>query len=220
MTNKNVKSILKKLKKDELIEILTEICADNKNIKEKLLLKYDCSAKDSTKKLERILDKIINKYGGYEGYIPYEKIENFIDEMGSVLNTLGEHKSAKVNVMNAILFYKKLIEVYTYMDDVESEVHELIELSIEEVGIAMLSNKDFEFKIKEEILKEIIKWIFNELFDYSEGSVEEFWQKVIEFAKDKKMKESLKEELKLQIVDLKSDEIDKKELLKKYLMMV
>ena len=73
MAKKNLRDVFNELEKEDLIEILMQICDKDKIIKNKLLFEYVQAVSMTTKQLEKLMDKIIKSYAGRYKFVEYKK---------------------------------------------------------------------------------------------------------------------------------------------------
>ena len=101
MKKTNIKEVLTTLIKEELIDMLMQIYDENKIIKDKILLDAKICLKDeksleiNKNNLDRIINDIFETYDDGSGYIEYDDMEAFSDELEEILDMLSEHEDVK-----------------------------------------------------------------------------------------------------------------------------
>ncbi len=85
-----LKEVLQQLPKEELIGIIMDVARKDAFLRNPLLLKY--AKVDEQQELEncrRLIQSIVRKYAGRDGFIPYGSTADFTREMGEVFEKVG-----------------------------------------------------------------------------------------------------------------------------------
>lgn len=113
-----IKDRLNKISKDELINVLTDLCRDNK-IKEKMNNRLNVLLNKNYDALS-IIDSIIDGYSDCDGYINYYSCYNMCMEIVDVINNeyeCFEKDNSITHIQNLILINRKLINIMDCCDD-------------------------------------------------------------------------------------------------------
>lgn len=117
-----IKDILQELTKDELVKIIEEIANNDKVFKNTIMFKY---SKDNNinnlDSCEKFMDLIINKHSDRSGFISYEYVEAFVNDLDELLVKIKSVYEEDKNYLLAldIIFavLGKGIELFDYTDD-------------------------------------------------------------------------------------------------------
>jgi hypothetical protein len=124
-------SMLKSLKKDELIRIILEITDDNPDIKKQLLFTYS-----ATKNELSASDKLIKEYirrASRKGFIEWNQVDDALQGAEMVLEK-AQSKIAEGDVKNAVLLgitvLSNIVDMIQYSDDSNGSIGGAISWSI------------------------------------------------------------------------------------------
>ena len=167
MAKKDIRAVFNGLKKDELIEILMQICEKDKIIKEKLLFEYAESSSVGKKKLESVIDKVIKKYAGRHEFIEYREVGYFANDMFEILDKVTQNTNIKDNLTNTLIFMTKAIESFQFADDSNGDIGDLVYSCLENLQNQAVTVSEENDKSRNEIFSEILKYTENEVLDFS-----------------------------------------------------
>lgn len=164
-----IQEVLKDLSQEELIAIVAEVAERDKMFKNSLLLKYgkgDHSGKiQSCKKL---IQSIVKKYTGREGFIPYRETNGFATEMLMLLEDNVGTQNDPVALEIALLVLAECVEAFQYADDSNGDIGMLVAAVLEGIGIIASSQESSDPAVQEQY--------FTRLLTMSKSSVFEGWE--------------------------------------------
>ena len=187
----NIKDILNNLSQEELVNIILDITSNNIDIKEKLIRKYsEVDSKSEIKKCEKLINSIVKKYLYRDGFISYRDTNNFINELGAVLDRANDVKDKTLALEIAFMVLNEGINSFQYSYDSDGEISVLINEVLDLINYIVITSK--ELNLRKKIFDKIFNFIDNECFeDWNEYEID-LLRICLEFSDDKTMREKLK----------------------------
>lgn len=163
----DLKATLENLSKGKLIDILVELADEDPVLHNELLFNYSIY-EDEQQEIEhckRLMDSIISKYLGREGFITYRSVGDFAGEMSGVLSKVDNLEDPLIAMKIARLLLTEGIKAFQYADDSNGDIGSLIDETVNKmVGIARSS-----LSVEEQ------KGLFEELIHLSKSDVFDGW---------------------------------------------
>ncbi|WP_346938485.1 hypothetical protein [uncultured Clostridium sp.] len=205
-----INEVLNKLSKEELINIIVHITKADTTLRNSIIFKY--SKGDDTRELEKckkLMDSIVRKYTGREGFIGYREIYGFVSEMKGLLEKVEDTNNPLLALDIAFLVLEEAIEAFQYADDSNGEIGSLVSEIIDLIQEVMIEGRDLDINIRENI--------FNKLLIKSDSTVFDEWEEYridilsvcAEFADIEDFREKLRIKIKYFINKNSNDEYEK-----------
>ena len=160
-------SMLKGLKKEELIKIILEITDDNPDIKKQLLFTYSATTNELSDS-----DKLIKEYirrASRKGFIEWNQVDSALQGAEMVLEK-AHSKIVQGNYKNAVLLgitvLSNIVEMIQYADDSNGSIGGAISWSIRIIDQAISKGVEFiPLHEQSELFEVIVKEAMNEQYD-------------------------------------------------------
>ncbi|MBH9967306.1 SWIM zinc finger family protein [[Bacillus] enclensis] len=120
--------VLKGLSKEELTDIIVDITNQDPALENALLVKF--SKGDNQQDLDgcrRLIDSIIRKYTGREGFIRYRLTRGFVTEMEEVAEKARQVEDTLLALEIAFLLFEEAIGAFQYADDSDGDIGSLVD---------------------------------------------------------------------------------------------
>jgi len=160
-------TILKSIKKDELIRIILEITDDNPDIKEQLLYTYSPTKNELTASDKLIKESI--RRASRKGFIEWNQVNNALQGAEMVLEKAqskivqGDFKQA---VLLGLTVLSNVVEMIDYSDDSNGSIGAVISWCIHIIDQAISSGFEFgHLQEQSELFEAIVKEAMNEMYD-------------------------------------------------------
>ncbi|MCM3636650.1 hypothetical protein M3152_02875 [Sporosarcina luteola] len=128
----DLKTVLESLSKVELIDILLHLADDDPNFHNELLFNHaTVDEQQEIARFKRIIDSIIEKYTGREGFITYKYVGDFTNELSAVLNKVESVKNPLIAFEIAQGLLIEGIKSFQYADDSSGNIGYLLDQTIE-----------------------------------------------------------------------------------------
>jgi hypothetical protein len=160
-------SMLKSLKKEELIRIILEITGDNPDIKKQLLFTYSPTKNELTAS-EKLIKEFIRR-ASRKGFIEWNQVNNALQGAEMVLEK-AQSKIVQGDFKNAVLLgitvLSNVVEMIDFSDDSNGSIGAVISWSLHIIDQAISSGLDFvPVQERSEIFEVIVKEAMNEMYD-------------------------------------------------------
>jgi hypothetical protein len=162
--------VLDNLSKNELIDIIVNLTKNDATLKNSLMVKF--SKGDNQQELEgcrRLIDSIIRKYTGREGFIQYRLTGNFVSELEEVAEKARQAEDVLLSLDIAFLLFEEAVGAFQYADDsggdIGSLVYETLEL-IEEIPSGVDGTDPLQAEIFEKVLSQVENGVLDGWSDY------------------------------------------------------
>ncbi|MCC3357878.1 SWIM zinc finger family protein [Bacillus sp. REN16] len=188
----SLKDVLYNLSKEELIDIIINISHNDPVLKNSILVKY--SKGDHQLELEtskKLIDSIVKKHTGREGFIKYRNTGDFVYDLGDVLDKARDTENALLGLDISILLLEEAIEAFQYADDSGGDIGGLITDILELVG-EMANNCIETDHQKMEAFEKLLELTDSEIFDGWVDYKIDLLNVCFEFAEDETLREKLK----------------------------
>jgi hypothetical protein len=162
--------VLKNLSKEVLIDIIIDVANQDPTLENTLLVKF--SKGDNQQELDKcrkLIDSIIRKYTGREGFISYRRTGDFVSELEEVAVKVQHIGDVMLALNIALLLLEEAIGAFQYADDSDGDigflVNETLEL-IEEVAVGGHQTAHPKAEIFERLLNQVDNEVFDGWSDY------------------------------------------------------
>jgi len=196
----DISKVLNSLSKEELIRIIIQVADQDELFKNGLLVKYVQG--DHTEQLQlckKLMDSIVNKYVGRDGFIPYRETYSFAMDMLDLLEETDEARDSGLALEIALLVLQEGVAAFQYADDSDGNIGMLVEESLESIrGIASSPDRQ-DASCREHVFERLLTVSNNEIFEGWEDYRIVLLRTCAELAEEEKLREQLKEDIERQI---------------------
>ncbi|MFB9759571.1 SWIM zinc finger family protein [Ectobacillus funiculus] len=164
-----IREVLNSLSKEELINIIIDISQKDKTLRNSLIATYQKN--DGMLRVEqykRLLQSIVNKYTGREGFIAYREVYDFVSELEGLLERIEDDVDNPISALDLVfLLLEESIEAFQYADDSNGEIGALVTEVIDMIRrtIEAIDRSDVN----------LIEKAFYKLLDLSEDKMFQGW---------------------------------------------
>ncbi len=161
-----IKEVLNNLSKEELVNIIVDITHKDIALKNKIIFKY--SKGDDTQEIEKckkLIDSIVRKYTGREGFITYRKTSGFVSEMEELLEKVKDTDKVLLALDIVFLVLDESIEAFQYADDSGGDIGSLVTETIELIEEIVIYSDDLDINLREKIFNKLLMQIDSKVFD-------------------------------------------------------
>lgn len=202
----SIKEILDTLSREELIKIIVDIVQKDKTLENSLIVRY--SKGDDTqelKKCKKLMESIVRKYTGREGFIAYRETYGFINEMEDILVKASDTDDVLLALDIAFLLLIEAIEAFQYADDSDGYIGQLVSETIDTIGRIVSDSTDQDIVLKGEIFDKLLKLSDDTVFDGWEDYRIDLFRLCVEFADVESLRNKLKQKIEDTVEELSED---------------
>lgn len=164
-----IKEVLDSLSKEELIDIIMDLIGDDETLKKRLVLRYSkVDSKQELIRCRKLINSIVRKYKGRDGFIYYDETYDFASEMGDLLWKARDTEDIFLALDIAFLVLEEAIQAFEYADDSGGSIDLLVLDAIEIIGDIVTRSESLDTNLKKEI--------FNRLLALSESKIFDGWE--------------------------------------------
>lgn len=161
-----IKEVLSNLSKEKLIDIILDITQKDRTLKNSLIVRYSKgNSEQELKKCKKLIDSIVRKHLGREGFISYREAGYFARDMEELLEKVRETDDIILTLDIAFLVIDEGIEAFQYADDSDGDVGCLVSETIGLIGEVISYNEDIDINIKEELFEKLLSKSESKIFD-------------------------------------------------------
>lgn len=209
----NIEEVLNTLTKQQLVELLLPAIKKDKVLEEKVLLQYgEVDITQELKRMERVVESLVNKYVDESGYIYYGREDEFIDKLWELVDYVeplrGDEKKVFLALDMLILLLEKGIDLYESIEDDTGFIAEVINDILCRISGFVKESTGYDEEVKEQIMKKILaktkELKFQEWTDYGT----QLLQSVLIYGSNARYREVLYKELNQQLEIVDSDTIE------------
>ncbi|MGI1690030.1 SWIM zinc finger family protein [Thermoanaerobacter uzonensis] len=165
----DIKEVLDSLSKEELIDIIMDLIGEDDTLKKRLVLRYSkVDSKQELIRCRKLINSIVRKYKGRDGFISYDETYDFASEMGDLLWKARDTEDIFLALDIAFLVLEEAIQAFEYADDSGGSIDLLISDAIEVIGDIITQSENLDANLKREI--------FNRLLTLSESKIFDGWE--------------------------------------------
>jgi len=166
-----MKEVLSNLSKEKLIDIILDITQKDRTLKNSLIVRYSKgNSEQELKKCKKLIDSIVRKHLGREGFISYREAGYFVSDMEELFEKIRETDDIILAIDIAFLIIDEGIEAFQYADDSDGDVGGLVSATIDLIGEVISYNEDIDINIKEKLFEKLLgkgeSKIFDDWIDY------------------------------------------------------
>ncbi|MDR6999107.1 hypothetical protein [Neobacillus niacini] len=187
-----LQEVLNNLSKAELVNIIINIAQNDATLENSLMVRY--SNGDNQQELEacqELVDSIVRKYTGREGFIKYRDTGNFVSEMEDIVEKARNTENLLLALEIAILLLEEAIGAFQYADDSGGDIGSLVMETLQVIGEIAIECKEIGHQ-SEEIFEKLLAQIDNEVFDGWVDYQIDLLNICFEFADDEMLREQLR----------------------------
>lgn len=183
--------VLNALTKEQLIEIIIDFTKDDETLEERLMFTY--GKRDQEHELEycrRLIRSIEDKYSGRDGFIHYDDVFDFANELEEVLEKAEDMDDLLVSTDIALLVLRAAVEAISYADDSSGAIGFVTDraiLILDEISKISVENNDD----KRAIFKKILTAVDEEDYEFWSDFQYDLLAVSMNFADDENMRLTL-----------------------------
>lgn len=192
----SIKEILDTVSREELIKIIVAMAQKDETLENSLIVRY--SKDDDTqelKKCKKLMESIVRKYQGREGFITYRETYGFTNEMEDILEKASDTDDVLLALDIAFLLLIEAIEAFQYADDSNGKIGQLVSETIDTIGEIVSDSTDLDSVLKSEIFDKLLKLSDDTVFDGWEDYRIDLLRLCIEFADVESLRNKLREKI-------------------------
>jgi len=195
--------VLSALSKDELLEIIIDIVNDDEALENSLIVKYSNSGQE-LESCQQLINAIVRKYKGRNGFINYRDIGAFTSEMESVAEKARTTQNPLLAVDIALLLLGEAINAFQYADDSGGDIGSLVMETLELITeiAAIQSVKAHQ---RTEVFEKLLSFSDHPIFDGWEDFRMDLLEICLEFADDAIHREQLRRIMESMLDEESSD---------------
>lgn len=161
-----IKEVLSNLSKEKLIDIILDITQKDRILKNSLIVRYSKgNSEQELKKCKKLIDSIVRKHLGREGFISYREVGYFVNDMEALLEKIRETDDIILALDIAFLVIDEGIEAFQYADDSNGDVGFLVSETIDLIDEVISYNEDIDINIKEKLFEKLLSKSESKIFD-------------------------------------------------------
>lgn len=165
----DIKKVLSSLSKEELIDIIMGLIGDDETLKDRLVLRYSkVDSKQELIRCRKLINSIVRKYKGRDGFISYDETYDFASEMEELLWKARDTEDIFLALDIVFLVLEEAIQAFEYADDSGGSIDLLVSDAIEVIGDIITQSENLDANLKREI--------FNRLLTLSESKIFDGWE--------------------------------------------
>jgi len=188
-----IKVVLNNLSKEELIKIIIDISQKDATLKNSLIVRYSKGNElQEFEKCKRLIESIVRKYTGREGFIPYRETHGFVNEMEKLLEKVRDTDDILLALDIALLLLNEAVEAFQYADDSNGEIGYLVSETIDLIGEIATDSAGFDIELRERIFNRLLEQSDNRVFDGWEDYKIDILRLCTEFADVEELRNKLR----------------------------
>ncbi|MFC5604300.1 SWIM zinc finger family protein [Sporosarcina koreensis] len=197
----DLKVILENLSKEKLVDILIDLAENDPVLHNGLLFNY--SVYDDVKweidRCKRLVDAIIEKYSGRDGFITYKNVGDFTEELTGVLHKTERLNDPLISFEIARMLLSEGMKAFQYADDSNGDIGYLIDVTIKKMSA--IAHETLEWNEQTELLDKLIHLSKSDIFEGWDDFRIDVLAICMEFAGNEQMRKRLMNELETMIED-------------------
>ncbi|WP_409342883.1 hypothetical protein [Paenibacillus sp. MBLB4367] len=128
----DLNEVLSGLSKEKLIRIIIKIAERDEMFKNSLLLEYvKADYSQQIRSCKKLIDSIVKKYVGREGFISYRETYSFAKDMLALLENTNEAQDETFALEISLLVLEEGVAAFQYADDSDGNIGWLVEEALE-----------------------------------------------------------------------------------------
>lgn len=187
-----LQDVLHNLSKGELIDIIINISHSDLTLENSIFVRYSKGGHQlELEACQKLIDSIIRKHTGREGFIKYRDTRAFVNDLDDVIDKARLTENASLAMDISLLLLGEAIGAFQYADDSGGDIGYLITETLELIG--EIANNSIEMgHQKVEIFEKLLEQIDSEVFDGWVDYKIELLNICFEFADDETNRKQLK----------------------------
>lgn len=167
---KTIQEVLNNQSKEELINIIINFTSQDPALENSLIVKY--STGDKQQELEacqELIDSVVRKYTGKEGFIKYRDTGAFVTELEDVVDKARNTEDPLVALDIALLLLMEAMGAFQYADDSSGDIGALVSEAlalIAEIATSQTKIGNERFEIVTKILDQTDHEVFEDWTDF------------------------------------------------------
>jgi hypothetical protein len=167
---KTIQEVLNNQSKEELINIIINFTSQDPALENSLIVKY--STGDKQQELEacqELIDSVVRKYTGKEGFIKYRDTGAFVTELEDVVDKARNTEDPLVALDIALLLLMEAMGAFQYADDSSGDIGALVSEAlalIAEIATSQTKIGNERFEIITKILDQTDHEVFEDWTDF------------------------------------------------------
>ncbi|MEH7246844.1 hypothetical protein V7114_08705 [Neobacillus niacini] len=201
-----IQEVLNNLSKEELINIITNIANNDATLENSIIVKY--SKNDNQNALEtcqELIDSIVRKYTGREGFIKYRDTGAFVRELEDVVEKARKTKNVLLALDIALLLLNEGIGAFQYADDSGGHIGFLVTETLELIEEIATSWNGIGNNQRTEVFEKLVAQTDHEVFEGWLDYKIDLLRICLEFAEDEMLREQLRNKIESMIDTKPSD---------------
>ncbi|WP_252502127.1 SWIM zinc finger domain-containing protein [Sporosarcina sp. Marseille-Q4943] len=191
---------LENLSKAKLIDILIELAENDPILHNELLFNYaTVDEQHEFARCKKMIDSIIEKYVGREGFITYKHVSGFADELSGVLHKAETLKDPMIAIDIAGLLLIEGMKSFQYADDSGGDIGGLIDGAIKTMH--MIADVPLGIAEQSEMLDKLIHLSKSDVFEGWDDFRIDVLGVCMKFAGNEQLRKTLTNELESMIKD-------------------
>lgn len=205
----DLKAILENLSKEKLIDILMNFADDDPVLHNDLIFNYSIydDGQKEIDRCKRMMDLIVEKFLGSEGFITYKYAGDFADELSGILTKIENMKDPLIAIEVAELLLIEGMKSFQYADDSNGDIGGLIDETIKMMHT--IANGPLEIEEQNELLDKLIHLSKSHVFEGWDDFRIDVLGICLKFAENESMRKTLVNELESMIEDSSADHYDR-----------
>lgn len=191
-----IEDVLNELSKEKLVNIILDIAKKDKIFKNKIILKYSKGeSSQELKKCKKLIDSIVKKYTGREGFIRYGQTYEFALEMETILEKAMEEENEILALDICFLILEEGIKAFQYADDSDGNIGVIVRGTVLQIEDKLIHLNNADIKLRENIFNKLIEQSDSEVFNGWDEYRIDILRMCIQFADIENLKNKLKEKI-------------------------
>lgn len=165
----NLRELLQSIPKEVLIDIIVERAKEDTTFQNSIIYTYsNTDDEQSIVECKRLIDSIVKKYLGREGFIPFREVGYFTLELEEVLKKVEHTEDVLLGLDIALLVLHESIKAFQYADDSGGDIGMLVEATLGLIEEIVWDGSDFDRSMREKI--------FHKLLEQTDGNIFDGWE--------------------------------------------
>lgn len=194
--------VLNELPKEELIRIIVQLAEQDDRFKNTLMMKY-AHGNDGTQQLallKKLMDAIVDKYKGREGFIPYRETHRFAQDMLNLLDEADRETDRGSAIEVVLMVLREGVASFQYADDSNGDIGMLVEECLERIRVIVSGLLDEDLSSQASIFERLLHVCNSNMFEGWDNLETDMLQICTAFASEHIFRQQLKATIEQKIV--------------------
>lgn len=135
-------------------------------MKNSLIVRYSKgNSEQELKKCKKLIDSIVRKNLGRDGFISYREAGYFVSDMEELLEKIRETDDTILAIDIAFLVIDEGIEAFQYTDDSDGDIGYLVSQTIDLISEIISYNEEIDNSLREELFERLLSKSESKIFD-------------------------------------------------------